>query len=432
MTLRIKLIKSESRKAKAGVTLQHSTRIPPRTLLPETNRDSITMNSISKTLLTFSSLAVTASLLTAQGANSIPTVIVTLENHQPSRGTLFTPPWIGIHDGSFDTYDGGSAANLPLGGNEIESLAEDGNSGPLTATFDNLLPLAPQLAGVPGPFGPIAPGDRVSVALNVNPTLDCYLSYASMAIPSNDTFIANGNPMAHMLFDSMGKFVGQNFIVSGDETNDAGTELNDEVAGNVAFLAQSAPNTGVTESGVVTSPSADFAAPGSLSYPDGIANYPVFGNADYNDNDDRLLSFRFRFGDLGGNVSFRARLTPQQEVQSDLIDSSARGTVQAVSMNAQQLRVRASFSKLSGPVTAARLHVGQAGTNGAVVVDLSPGLLGHGHLDMLVTAADLSGQFAGQSLLSLLNDICAENVYINLVTAAFPAGEVRGQLQLTR
>ena len=194
-------------------------------------------------------------------AQSNPSVVVTVENAQPSRGVFLTPPWLGIHDGTFDTYDGGALASIPLGGNEIESLAEDGNNGPITATFDARLPNAPQVQGLPGPAGPLAPGDSASITFNVDPSSDRYFSYASMIIPSNDFFIANGNPFAHQLFDDDGKFVGQNFVVSGDETNDAGTEANDEIASNVAFLAQGGPNIGTTEALPVTMPCLLYTSP---------------------------------------------------------------------------------------------------------------------------------------------------------------------------
>ena len=376
-------------------------------------------------------LAPAAAATVPQGSQPIPSVIVTVENVQPPRGIHLTPPWLGLHDGSFDSYDGGSPASVPLGGDEIERMAEDGNNAPLAAAFELQLPNAPQVQGLPGPGGPLAPGDRAAVTLNVDPASDRYFSYASMVIPSNDTFVANGNPMSHMLFDATGEFVGQNFIVSGDEANDAGTEENDEIAPNVAFLNQGGPNIGTTENGVVM-PSPGFAAPGSLSYPDGVLNYPVFGNGDFNDPDDRLFSVHFRYVDLGGRVHFQANLSPHQEVQAEIVDSDGRGSVRLLSTDAQSLGVFATFEGLSGPVQAAHLHLGAAGSNGGVVVDLSAGLLANGRLRYIATAADLTGSLGGQELLALINELAAGNVYLNLHTAAYPAGELRGQVRLSR
>ncbi|MEO0650155.1 MAG: spondin domain-containing protein [Planctomycetota bacterium] len=374
-------------------------------------------------------LSLIAPLATAQSV-SIPSVVVTVENLQPGRGMFLTPPWIALHDGSFDTYDGGSPASVPLGGNEIEALAEDGNNAPLTATFAATLPNAPQLEGVAGPTGPLGPGDVSRVTLQVNPLLDRYFSYASMVIPSNDAFIANGNPFAHEVFDANGNFVGAPFIVSGDETNDAGTEVNDEITSNVAFLGQAAPNTGTTENGVVVTPAADFAAPGALAFPDGILNHPVFGNGDFNDADDRLFGVSFRFVDLGAQLSFGSIMTPMAEVQPDIVVSSGFGTASVVSQNGSGLGLLARTEGLSGPITMAHLHLGAEGSNGPVVVDLGSGILGGVAVRRFVTEADLTGPLTGASFTDLLGEIAAGNVYLNIHTAQFPAGEVRGQIEL--
>ncbi|MEM7226850.1 MAG: spondin domain-containing protein [Pseudomonadota bacterium] len=383
-------------------------------------------------LLATSLLAAAMALPAVASAESIPSVVVTLENVQPSRGTFLTPIWIGIHDGTFDSYDGGSPASVPLGGNEIESLAEDGNNGPITETFDTLTAGAPQASGVAGPGGPLAPGDRASVTLNVDPAIDRYFSYASMIIPSNDFFIANGNPLAHELFDANGTFVGESFIVSGDETNDAGTEVNNEIASDVAFLNQAAPNTGPDEGAPVVTPAPGFAAPGTLAYPNGVLNHPVFGNGDFNDADDRVLKVSFRFVDLGGdNVRFRSALSPDQEVQPDPVDSEGRGNARTTARNGEEVRVRISFNRLSGPLTMAHLHLGAAGTNGPVVVDMGSAIRNRS-VNFTVTAGDLTGPLAGQDLVALLNELAAGNIYVNLHTAEFPAGELRGQLELVQ
>ena len=385
---------------------------------------------LKQSILLLTGLA-TASI--ASGQASAPAVVVTVENAQPGRGVFLTPPWIGFHDGTFDTYDGGSAASVPLGGNEIESLAEDGDSTALTATFANVLPMAPQRAGIPGPFGPLGPGDKASVTVQVDPNFDRYFSYASMIIPSNDTFIANGNPMAHPIFDGSGNFIGQPFIVSGDETNDAGTEVNDEVPANVAFLAQAAPNTGTTEGGVVVTPSPGFAAPGSLAFPNGLLNYPVFGNGDFNDSDDRIFSVRFRFVDLARRIDFDADLTTEAEVQPTAVTSQARGFARARGIDGQRLRIRAVAMGLTGPITGAHLHLGAEGTNGPVVVDLTSGVAGNGSaLSFVANAADLAGPLAGTSFTDFLGEVAAGNVYLNLHSAQFPAGEIRGQLELVQ
>ena len=182
-------------------------------------------------------------------------VQVAIENLSPTNGVFFTPVWVGFHDGTFDLYDRNvaiGASGLPDG---LEALVEDGNTAPLTNDFaisasggnggiDSTI-LA--LDGIPGPFDP---GERVtSQPFSLDSSNNRYFSYASMIIPSNDAFIANGNPLAHELFDDSGNFIGVDFLVLGGQVLDGGTEQNTEV--DAAFLNQLGPNTGVDENGVV-------------------------------------------------------------------------------------------------------------------------------------------------------------------------------------
>lgn len=183
-------------------------------------------------------------------AASVPalavSVQVTIENLAPSGGTFLTPVWVGFHDGSFDLYNSGSAASAHL-----ERLAEDGSTAPLSAAF--ALGVSGGVDGTIANGGPIAPGASVSQVFNLNAASgkNSYFSYASMIIPSNDAFIANGNPMAFSLFNSGGAFQSVSFVVTGAMVLDAGTEVNDETPAHTAFFGQMAPNTGTMENGVV-------------------------------------------------------------------------------------------------------------------------------------------------------------------------------------
>ncbi|MEL6715210.1 MAG: CHRD domain-containing protein, partial [Planctomycetota bacterium] len=96
-----------------------------------------------------------------------------------------------------------------------------------------------------------------------------------------------------------------------------------------------------------------------------------------------------------------------------------------------QLGIRIDTEGLSGPITMAHLHLGAAGTNGPVVVNLTPSIFPDGRrLRTFVLEPDLMGPLGGESFVELLREIAAGNVYVNVHTAAFPAGEVRGQLEL--
>lgn len=200
-------------------------------------------------------------------------VRVTIENLAPQHGTFLTPLWVGFHDGSFDLYDvGATAAGF------LESLSEDGSTGPVTSEFAGSGAGSVQGTLVGPTIPPLAPGELASMVFELDPgaMTSRYFSYASMIIPSNDAFIANGNPLAFEIVDAGGVFLGANFFVTGAQVLDAGTEVNDELPANTAFFGQAAPNTGVTENGVIGGhPGFSAAAAG------GILADPQFANGDF-------------------------------------------------------------------------------------------------------------------------------------------------------
>jgi hypothetical protein len=206
------------------------------------------------------------------GAAMIP-VRVTVRNLGPAGGAFITPVWAGFHDGSFDIYDAGSPAATAL-----ERLAEDGDTVPIASAFS-----ASGAGTVEGTiFGAgipqIGPGESTSMVflLDSISATSRYFSYASMVIPSNDAFIANGDPTFFQVFDMMGGFLGGSFTISGGMVLDAGTEVNDEIPMNTAFFGQMMPNTGTNENGVVMV-HPGFLPPGS----GGILDDPMFANADF-------------------------------------------------------------------------------------------------------------------------------------------------------
>lgn len=211
------------------------------------------------------------------GAAALPAaavdVRVTIENLAPANGTFITPVWVGFHNGGFDLYDRGAAASPAL-----ERLAEDGATGPLSADF--LASLAGVVDGtIFGPtIPPVGPGETTSALFNLDATAATsrYFSYASMIIPSNDAFIANGNPTAFRIFADDGTFLGTQFTVLGLMVLDAGTEVNDEAPANTAFFGQAAPNTGLDQGGTVEL-HPGFNAPGA----GGILDDPRFAGADF-------------------------------------------------------------------------------------------------------------------------------------------------------
>lgn len=246
------------------------------------------MNQVFKTTQTLATLLTCGSIVATASAAQALTLSVEVENISPDGGTYLTPVWVGFHNGSFDSYNGGLSSQPGL-----ERIAEDGNVSQIMMDFlDNLTyidnsPAMPASATLPaadaglaqvgtrvdGTVGaaPFGPGTSVMSIFEVTPDdSNRYFSYASMVLPSNDYYVANGDPFAHSLTDLFtGAVSSISFNIGEPGTvNDAGTEINDfdTSAGNGFFpglpAGQSGPNVGADEGGVnanVMSPFANFA-----------------------------------------------------------------------------------------------------------------------------------------------------------------------------
>ena len=239
-------------------------------------------------------------------------VRVEIKNNSPDGGVAITPAWVGFHSGSFDSYNGGLAAQPGL-----ESIAEDGATALVSSQFLDFDAANGGYTYVgPGPANalvrtndlrdqyrvdgtlvdddgtpPLLPGESVSQDFTIRiDGSNRYFSYLSMVLPSNDFFVANGNPLAHdlhTLYDGEGSIT---FDIGLPGTiNDAGTEAasyNTSAANGLFGLAggQSGPDTpagnlGLDIANVAGDPFGDFgiATPAAFNfndagvYPNGIA-----------------------------------------------------------------------------------------------------------------------------------------------------------------
>ena len=384
-------------------------------------------------------LSLAAVLSTAAAAQD--RIAVSVENLAPRQGTFQTPVWVGVHDGNFDIWTGGQPAsgpNSPLGDSSLETLAEDGGTGPIAANFLGSGTGTVETT-VFGPNGPIAPGDIAYASLLIDPMAPTsrYFSFASMVLPSNDAFVANGNPFAHEVYDPAGNFVFADFI--DNEVLDAGTEVNDELPMNTAFFGQMMPNTGVTENGVVKTnigitprrsgcinadnrnSNGDFTLPGYSPVMVRIRRAPAIV-------DDRDFS-----GVASGANQVPAVSTPAGARVGALLRNG--GTT---------LEVLFASRNLSN-VIGADLHLGATGANGPVVANLiAPRAPGGGSFGtdlqtFALTGADLTGPLSDFPLDALIAEIEAGNVYFNVRTSDGdpntmgaagdnPDGEIRAQL----
>ena len=382
-------------------------------------------------------------LVTGVYAEPDTRVIVKIENLAPSNGTFQTPHWVGFHDGErFDSYNGGTPAEtLPiLGSDAIERLAEDGNTGPISEDFEELVPDGVQ-ATIPGPNGALGPGGLTQESFLLDSTSGShrFFSYASMIIPSNDFWYANGNPQAHEIFDENGNVVAEDFIVSNLDMLDAGTEVNDEIPENTAFFGQQSPNTGVDEGGVIVDfPDFEGFMPAGNG---GILDDPMFRMANFRLDGYPLTKISFATAPaIVENMLFSAELSGQNEVPPVDMSIQARGwAIYRLREDGTRLNFNHTFRRL-GRVTAAHLHLAPEGENGPVVVSLLPGNFAELSqaqrerrrrvLKGTIRTGDLTGLLAGQPLDALIAEILDGRIYINIHTNRVPSGEIRGQLVL--
>lgn len=114
---------------------------------------------------------------------------------------------------------------------------------------------------------------------------------------------------------------------------------------------------------------------------------------------------------------FEASLSPSQEVPP--VASTATGSAE-VQFNANTNRVtwKVTFNGLTGPATAGHIHgPAPVGANAGVVIPFAGNLNAQPVMgEMTVTPA----QYA---------DMAAGLYYVNIHTARFPGGEIRGQLR---
>jgi hypothetical protein len=114
-------------------------------------------------------------------------------------------------------------------------------------------------------------------------------------------------------------------------------------------------------------------------------------------------------------VPWKAQLAGSQEVPAN--DSAGKGEVEAsYDTESKKLSWTITYSGLSGPVTAAHFH--------------GPALPGKTAPALVPIANVTSNPIKGEAILTTEQaDALKRGVYVNLHTAKFPDGEVRGELK---
>lgn len=159
-------------------------------------------------------------------------ILVTVTNEGNSSFSL-TPLWFVFQDGTFDLFNIGSP---PTAG--LELIAEDGDFSMLAGEFTAAAQPG-DIQGVvtaPGGFGPlpvIEPNETGTAYITApNPTSYQYVTFASMVIPSNDTFFGPESPTAYQVFNAAGEINDPSGVftiqVFDSGVYDAGTEMNND------------------------------------------------------------------------------------------------------------------------------------------------------------------------------------------------------------
>ena len=178
---------------------------------------------------------------------------VKVENLVAANGIAFAPLHLGFHRGTFDAFNIGKVATTP-----IVSVAEGGSGSAWFPAFEAADPTATLGTVLPNPPGPLIPGATATATFTVDTVVNPFFTFASMAVPSNDFFIGNDDPMEYRLFDTNGALAINQIEQLASEIWDAGSEIFDPLG--AAFLAVGTNSLRTTQNSVVAFNFAELAA----------------------------------------------------------------------------------------------------------------------------------------------------------------------------
>lgn len=189
--------------------------------------------------------AVVSTLAMAAGASAdIVQLRISVENLAPTNSISFAPLRFGLHDGTFDYFNIGEAANAAA-----ISIAEGGSGADFFPAFASQQPNGVAGSVLPNPAGPLLPGGTGTVVVNVDRSTNRFFTFGSMVVPSNDYFIGNDSPTQYMLFDAQGNLARTSIMQRARDIWDAGSEV--DGAFGAAFLQGSVNADRIADNGVV-------------------------------------------------------------------------------------------------------------------------------------------------------------------------------------
>jgi hypothetical protein len=124
------------------------------------------------------------------------------------------------------------------------------------------------------------------------------------------------------------------------------------------------------------------------------------------------------------HAEYSAHMNASEETPANM--SHASGTV-TLTVSGNELHYMVTVGGLSGPATAAHIHVGAPGVAGPPVLTFTVKAVAEGTVadDSVDLRKEVSKGVSGDSLRALMAN---GNAYVNVHTAKYPAGEIRGQV----
>ena len=138
----------------------------------------------------------------------------------------------------------------------------------------------------------------------------------------------------------------------------------------------------------------------------------------------------------GNNMAFAAKFTALMSGDQEVppVDTTATGkTTFRTSSNDTSMKYKVNITGFSN-ASAAHIHLGKAGANGDVIVDLLTGMKKNPtKVGMAIrgniTDSSLTGPMQGKTITDLITAINSGDTYVNVHTQSHPDGEIRGQIQ---
>lgn len=149
-----------------------------------------------------------------------------------------------------------------------------------------------------------------------------------------------------------------------------------------------------------------------------------------------MIIFLLIIGTVAAGVAaekgFKATLSGSEVVPAVMTTAKGEATF-TLGKDGKELMYKVTVSDIEN-VSAAHIHMGKMGKNGPPValIDIKgkkagkfSGILAEGK----ITAKELLGSLKGKTVMDLVKEIEAGDTYVNVHTAKYPDGELRGQIK---